>query len=197
MQEQLWEHFRNIVFVNQGIYNFANFGKMVYRTFWDLVILSCGFPKCALLGIWKLDIWKLKVIVPIIENVFFVKNCGYLRFYQMLWRWGPENDETLLNKISRIMDMNFISIQNMKWKFGNFFIFNEAHRAPWECQWSTKGPPGVSIKHIGPLSSVSPSTPQHSDSHPCTRPNIPQHSCTPQHSDSHPNCKLDVKWWRS
>ena len=35
----------------------------------------------------------------------------YLSVYQSLWWWGSENDKLWLNKISKIWDMNFISIK--------------------------------------------------------------------------------------
>ena len=31
--------------------------------------------------------------------------------YRIVWRWAPGNDEIWLNKISKIMDMNFIPIK--------------------------------------------------------------------------------------
>ena len=36
-------------------------------------------------------------------------------------RWAPENDEGPSNKISKILDMYFIAIKNMKWKSGNMY----------------------------------------------------------------------------
>ena len=49
---------------------------------------------------------KMKLYVS-----FFAVNFGYLSVYQVLWRWAPENDANWLNKISRVMDMNSISIK--------------------------------------------------------------------------------------
>ena len=48
-------------------------------------------------------------------------NFEYLIVYQILWRWGPGNDEDWLNEIYNILDMNFMSTKNMKWKFGKSY----------------------------------------------------------------------------
>ena len=42
-------------------------------------------------------------------------------FYHILWRWGSEKDEDWLNQISKILDMNFISIKKT-WN-GNLVTF--------------------------------------------------------------------------
>ena len=47
----------------------------------------------------------------------------YLSFYNILWRWGSGNNDNCINEISKILDMNFISIKSMTWKFANFSIF--------------------------------------------------------------------------
>ena len=44
-------------------------------------------------------------------------------FHQILWRWAPEHDEDPRRNFYKFLDMNFISIKNMKWTFGNFSIF--------------------------------------------------------------------------
>ena len=63
------------------------------------------------LKIWKFDISKMWKC----ENTVFVflsfSSFGYLIFYQNLWRWALGNDEDWVNEISKIMDMNFISIK--------------------------------------------------------------------------------------
>ena len=78
--------------------------------------------------------------------LFCFLNIGVHMLFQILWRRGSENDRIWLNEISKILDLNFIYIK----KTGNgnlvnptFFLF---------------------------LSKWIPSTPQHTDSHPRTRP---------------------------
>ena len=82
----------------------------------------------------------LKVYVPLFVVVIVGGNVGTLFFIKCCedgvrtwWKFA---------KISENMDMNFRSIENMKWAFANFCI----------------------------SSKESPAPPQHSDSHPCTRP---------------------------
>ena len=43
--------------------------------------------------------------------IFCFWNFEYLIICQKLWRWESEDDENWLNKISQILDMNFISIK--------------------------------------------------------------------------------------
>ena len=42
----------------------------------------------------------------------------FLTFFE---KAGPKHDEDPSNKISKVLDMYFISIKNMKWKFGNMY----------------------------------------------------------------------------
>ena len=44
-------------------------------------------------------------------------------FNRNLWRRAPEHDEDWLNRISKSLDTNFISIKNMKLQFANSSIF--------------------------------------------------------------------------
>ena len=45
------------------------------------------------------------------HHVCLFWNFKYLMRYQILWIWAPGNDEDWLNKIYKILDMNFISIK--------------------------------------------------------------------------------------
>ena len=96
-------------------------------------------------GNWKSEIWKLEIWK------FRNDNFDILKFGKCFLRWTCRVPHVLSkfvkmgtrNKISKNHGYEFHIYQNMKWKFGNFCIF------------SSKG---------------IPSTPQHTDSHPCTRP---------------------------
>ena len=48
---------------------------------------------------------------------FFWWKCECLILNHKTWRRGSENDDDWLNKIDKSLDMNFISIKSMKWKF--------------------------------------------------------------------------------
>ena len=121
------------IFINKDNLRCWQFGRSVCQTFWKV-------------GTWHLEnmidwqIWKSRNEHLNCETLKFgnveiegreLKMCelekkkikklkfGVPHVYQILWSWAPENDENWLNKISKIMDMNFISIRNMKWKFIN------------------------------------------------------------------------------
>ena len=58
------------------------------------------------------------------SKIFEISEMGiyiyiYIVFYINLRRWGSTIDKFSIKSISKSLDMNFISIQNMKWKFGN------------------------------------------------------------------------------
>ena len=91
--------FANTMLVNMGIFVFEQFESIftVFRCLFSVRSLLFVFPFscCCCLNFW------------------------HLMFYQTLWRWAPGNDQQMLNKISKIMDMNFISIKKKhEWKFG-------------------------------------------------------------------------------
>ena len=98
--------------------------------FWKhIIVVNVGNIFCFLsicIIFWKFEIWNF-------EN---------LMFYQDWWRWGSKNDNIWLNKISKILDMNFVSIKKMEWKFGQKHIglpgsVTQAHRMLRECHPST------------------------------------------------------------
>ena len=96
----------------------------------------------------------------------FVGNLSTSFFYGILWRWGPETYEDWLNKIYKSLDLNFISIKNMKWKFSNMYkISFENIKHFWNQETKTKNKETFHISSRG-----IPSTPQHFDSRPCIRP---------------------------
>ena len=47
----------------------------------------------------------------------------YLKIFW--WRGGMENDKFSINKIEKRLDVTFISIKNMKWKFDNFLVLGK------------------------------------------------------------------------
>ena len=67
-----------------------NILKTLCLYIWQSFVLKCCDSPCTILF---LKVW----ILP---------------FYHNLWRWGSGNNEDWLNKISKILDMNFISINN-------------------------------------------------------------------------------------
>ena len=75
----------------------------------------------------------------------------YIILYYISWRWGSENEKDCINKVSNLLDMNFISIKKA-WS-GHLVTF----------LFSSKG-----ILHFVLISSKG--IPQHFDSHPCIRP---------------------------
>ena len=124
--------------------------------FWKVYVQNL-FVSWILFLLW--EIWKVqKLVILNLENNFvlkvcvpflcffvimFVLNLGYLMFYQLLWRRLPKNDEDSRNKIFKILDMSFISIKKTwNWHLVNFVFSNK----------------GISC------------SPQHTDSHLCTRP---------------------------
>ena len=126
----------------------------MYRTFWFVSARNVGNLKTHNLETLRLKtknvIWARKTESWDFET-WNVGNWNYIfcfgpfeyLIFQISWRWGPGNDEKWSNEISKIMDMNFISMKK-PWN-GHLVTF----------VFSSKG---------------IPSTPQHSDSHPCTRP---------------------------
>ena len=57
-----------------------------------------------------------------------------------MWRWGPENDEDWLNKIYKILDMNFRSIKKHEMATCQLFYFQvrESPAPPLESTWMVK-----------------------------------------------------------
>ena len=106
-----------------------------------LKLMSVGPPRFyppAELWIWPSYIWQrhdfklpAKFKTPNIKIWLYIYIYIYIYIYMFeyifleyfLWRWGLKNDWFSINKMYRSLDMNFISIKNMKWKFVNFSIF--------------------------------------------------------------------------
>ena len=80
----------------------------------------------------------LKVKVQLFLSLFFL--VCYLISYQILWRWAPENDEDPGKNIFKTLDMNFISIKNMRWKSANFCISSKGTPAPLNIPTPTLAP---------------------------------------------------------
>ena len=100
-------------------------GLFVFLQMWESHVLKMFESICTVVPFYSFRFW----------------NFGFLIRYQVLWRWAPEKDENWLNKISKAMDMNFIS-----------------HLKTWNVHLVTFV---LSSKGI-------PSTPQHTDPHPCS-----------------------------
>ena len=84
--------------------------------------------------IWK-HLWKILFFISqLFENP---------QFWHFSKRRAPTNDEDPHKQISKILDMYFISIKNMKWKFGNMYKISSDNIKPFWNQetflFSSKG----------------------------------------------------------
>ena len=98
----IWEHHGKYYIwksENQKIRKFRNMCVPNFLNFWNFEILK---------------FWNLK----------YIKLTNYI-----LWRWGSGNDSFSINKIHKSLDINFISIKNMKWIFWFFGTYPHSHIA--------------------------------------------------------------------
>ena len=120
--------------------DFGNFGNLVkiwtrrhpnyYQNAWKRTRKICNHPGNMLfMSIWDSskfeNLWNN--LCPM-YNVFRCTFCVFLEiwvhiFKIILRRWRTDNDQFSINEMYTSLDMNFTSIKNMNWKFGNFSIF--------------------------------------------------------------------------
>ena len=94
--------------------------KLLEMFLWKMYrFLILIFPK--LYKKWGIRIFKNVHRRLCFLSLFILYKNEYLILYYILWRWGSENDKFSIKHISQILDINFISVKNMKWKCGKSY----------------------------------------------------------------------------
>ena len=139
---------------------------------WFLDFWTCPFfPKPIIFIFGDTRTPKTKQEIPTyFRKILFYKsrNIGIPNVWQCSKRQAPDNDEYLSNEILSVLDMGSISIQKHEmeiWWYVTdlFWKHKRLTKKPIIENQETKKPFLFTSKRI-------PSTPQHTDSHPCTRP---------------------------